>query len=262
MPPLILKEYKKILREIQGLTSKVPTEYYMAAFYEALGDTEVSESINTENADTWINSADLYEAMSKNDKFREWFLRNHYQKVGYNPTTKAWEMMYYRTKAWTDVIPSDIKHYKTTVLKDAATGEPTIIRGVPAGRYYNQRIKKEWRTGYDASTGNINLKVGVEIDNKGNFLPRADATDKKYINPEYAALDKNSAQFKLLDAIKKELMGDDGSAFQNDPEIQKAIADARAAAGGNVGAAMAAAGGTSAPEAPAQTAGGTPVTDW
>ena len=27
-------------------------------------------------------------------------------------------------------------------------------------------------------------------------------------------------------------MGDDGSTFQNDPEIQKAIADARAAAGG------------------------------
>ena len=35
-----------------------------------------------------------------------------------------------------------------------------------------------------------------------------------------------------VDAIEKELMGDDGSAFQNDPEIQKAIADARAAAGG------------------------------
>ena len=35
-----------------------------------------------------------------------------------------------------------------------------------------------------------------------------------------------------IDAIEKELMGDDGSAFQNDPEIQKAIADAKAAAGG------------------------------
>jgi hypothetical protein len=35
-----------------------------------------------------------------------------------------------------------------------------------------------------------------------------------------------------IDAIEKELMGDDGSAFQNDPEIQKAIADARQAAGG------------------------------
>ena len=35
-----------------------------------------------------------------------------------------------------------------------------------------------------------------------------------------------------VDAIEKELMGDDGSAFQNDPEIQKAIAAARAAAGG------------------------------
>jgi len=206
MPPLVLKEYKKILREIQGLTSKVPTEYYMAAFYEALGDTEVSEMMTTENADTWINSADLYDAMSKNDKFREWFLRNHYQKVGYNPTSKSWEMMYYRTKAWTDVIPSDTKHYKTTVLKDAATGEPIVIRGVPAGRYYNQKIKKEWRTGYDPTTDKINLKVGVEIDNKGNFLPRADATDKKYINPEYEALDKNSAEFKLLDAIKKEYL--------------------------------------------------------
>ena len=35
-----------------------------------------------------------------------------------------------------------------------------------------------------------------------------------------------------IDAIEKELMGSDGSAFQDDPEIQKAIADAKAAAGG------------------------------
>jgi hypothetical protein len=35
-----------------------------------------------------------------------------------------------------------------------------------------------------------------------------------------------------IDAIKKELMGSDGSAFQDDPEIQKAIADAEQAAGG------------------------------
>jgi hypothetical protein len=35
-----------------------------------------------------------------------------------------------------------------------------------------------------------------------------------------------------IDAIEKELMQSDGSAFQDDPEIQKAIADARAAAGG------------------------------
>jgi hypothetical protein len=41
-----------------------------------------------------------------------------------------------------------------------------------------------------------------------------------------------------IDAIEKELMGSDGSAFQDDPEIQKAIADAKAAvAGGNVSAA-------------------------
>lgn len=206
MPPAVLKEYKRILKDIQGLTSKVPTEYYMAAIYEALGDTEVATMINTKNADTWINSASAFDAMSKNDKFREWFLRNHYQRVGYNPTTRSWEMMYYRTKAWTDVIPSDKKHYKTTVLKDSVTGDPIVIIGVPAGRYYNQKVKKEWRTGYDPKTGNIDLKVGVEIDNKGNFLPRADAADKKYINPEYEALDKNSAQFKLLDEIKKEYL--------------------------------------------------------
>jgi hypothetical protein len=36
-----------------------------------------------------------------------------------------------------------------------------------------------------------------------------------------------------IDAIEKELMGSDGSAFQDDPEIQKAIADAKAAAAGS-----------------------------
>ena len=204
MPTAVFNEYKKILKEIQGLTDKVPTEYYMAAFYEALGDTEVSEVLTTENADDWINSQDLYSALESNERFREWFLRNHFERRSYNRKTKKMEMRYFRTKAWTNVVPSNNKHYKTTVLTDPITQEPVIIKGVPAGRYYNQRLKKQWRTGYNEKTGKIELKVGEQIDNKGNFLPRTDAADKKYINPEYEAMDKNSAEYRLLEAIKEE----------------------------------------------------------
>jgi hypothetical protein len=206
MPAAVFNEYKKILKEIQGLTDKIPTEYYMAAFYEALGDTEVSEVLTMENADEWINSQDLYSALQSNDRFREWFLRNHFEKKGYNPKTKRFELRYYRTKAWTNVVPSNSAHYKTTVLNDPITGDPIVIKGVPAGRYYNQKLKKQWRTGYNAKTGKIELKVGEEIDNKGNFLPRTDAADKKYLNPEYFSMDKNSAEFKLLEAVKEEYL--------------------------------------------------------
>ena len=57
---------------------------------------------------------------------------------------------------------------------------------------------------------------------QGGTTPTPGATD----------VDDIKALTTEIDAIEKELMGDDGSAFQNDPEIQKAIADAKAAAGG------------------------------
>jgi len=57
---------------------------------------------------------------------------------------------------------------------------------------------------------------------QGGTTPTPGATD----------VDDIKALTTEIDAIKKELMGDDGSAFQDDPEIQKAIADAEQAAGG------------------------------
>jgi len=57
---------------------------------------------------------------------------------------------------------------------------------------------------------------------QGGTTPTPGATD----------VDDIKALTTEIDAIEKELMGDDGSAFQNDPEIQKAIADAKQAAGG------------------------------
>ena len=50
--------------------------------------------------------------------------------------------------------------------------------------------------------------------------------------PGATDVDDIKALTSEIDAIEKELMGSDGSAFQDDPEIQKAIADAKAAAGG------------------------------
>ena len=57
---------------------------------------------------------------------------------------------------------------------------------------------------------------------QGGTTPTPGATD----------VDDIKALTTEIDAIEKELMGSDGSAFQDDPEIQKAIADAKAAAGG------------------------------
>ena len=57
---------------------------------------------------------------------------------------------------------------------------------------------------------------------QGGTTPTPGATD----------VDDIKALTTEIDAIEKELMGDDGSAFQDDPEIQKAIADAKQAAGG------------------------------
>ena len=70
-------------------------------------------------------------------------------------------------------------------------------------------------------------------DNPGETPPVVPAAQTGTPTPAPAAPGEDIKTLTTeVDAIEKELMGDDGSAFQNDPEIQKAIADARAAAGG------------------------------
>ena len=75
------------------------------------------------------------------------------------------------------------------------------------------------------------VQTGTPVPGKTPTTPTTPAAPTAPTTPAAAGEDIKTLTAEI-DAIEKELMGSDGSAFQDDPEIQKAIADARAAAGG------------------------------
>ena len=194
-------------RQLAELTDTFATDYYVEAFNTALGDSDVAP-ITLDTADEWINSDSVIAAKTGNSRFAEWFDRNHYMKVGYNPNTEKFELMYFRTKAWSVSRPSNDKYIKKTQITDPSTGETIEIPGVPVAKYSYTRIKNEYRTGYNPATGKVELEVGVHIDNRGNFLPKElplTHPNAKYMNEKYYELKrKGGPEFQLLEAIKKQ----------------------------------------------------------
>jgi len=197
----LLARQRQLFRDLSELRDILPTQYYLQAFNDALAGQEI-EGITLDNADEWINSPNRLEASANSARFAEWFERNHYSRK-----TRDGDIKYYRIKVWSVDTPTKSEYYKSTELEDPITKEPLIIPGIPTSKYSYSRVKAEYRTGYDKTTGKVNLRVGVEVDNKGNFLPRANATDRKYINEEYERLEKeNGARFKFIEAYSKALL--------------------------------------------------------
>jgi hypothetical protein len=196
-----------LFKKLSDLTDNTATDYYVSSFNTALGDTEV-EPITMETADEWINSEASLRARADNPRFAEWFDRNHYQKDVFNPELGFYESRFFRTKAWTVSKPSNPKYFKRTEITDPITGEKIMIDGVPIAKYSYTKIKDKYKTGYNPTTGKVELKVGEQIDNRGNFLPKEQpigSTYGKYMNERYYEMKKaNSPEFQLLEAIKKQ----------------------------------------------------------
>lgn len=196
-----------LFKKLSDLTDNVATDYYVSSFNTALGDMEV-DPITLETSDEYINSETILKARADNPRFAEWFDRNHYEKDVFNPELGFYESRFFRTKAWTVSKPANPKYFKRTEITDPVTGEKITIDGVPIAKYSYTKIKDKYKTGYNPTTGKVELKVGEHIDNRGNFLPKEQAigsTYGKYMNEKYYDMKKaNSPEFQLLEAIKKQ----------------------------------------------------------
>ena len=212
LSPQEMTNLRNLYRRLSELTDLIPTDYYFEAFNTAVNGVDIEE-INFENADEWINSNNVVLAKAESERFAEWFDRNHYQKMVYNPEINKYEKKYFRIKVWSVSRPTDPRYYKKTELINPATKEKIEVSGVPVSRYTISKIKDKYRTGYNPQTKKVELKVGVHIDNKGQFLPREynpslenSAYDKKYMNEKYYKLNTNSSTYKLLQKVKEEFL--------------------------------------------------------
>lgn len=211
-------------QDLKELQSKIPTEYYMQIMDEwfskmnkpLIDKFDIGEFINTEEFNTILES---------NEEFKKWFEANHIKRTKWVAPKEGQQYGKYeehreRLYNWNYIIPNNQKYYESFKLSDG-----TIIEGKPTRQYYYRTVKKKYHTGYNPSTGKVELKVGVHITNKHtnerpDFLPRTmaeGAKDAIYINQDYARLQKeNPHVFNILKVYTEALLkGQEGLSHIN-----------------------------------------------
>lgn len=178
-----LNELFRILGEMQA---KLPTEYYVSMFNDISGKYGVtinqSGFING-TTDDILDSPELNQLLENKD-FADWFYINHYQTNVFDPTTFSYVEKWRRTSQWTITKPLDEKYYEIK----------------PGLKYSKRKVKDEYKTGYNPETKQVDLIVGVHVDNKGRFLPDPKKEGSKvYRNQKYFDLieGKDSESIRL-----------------------------------------------------------------
>ena len=212
LTPELLQKQRGLIQELGLIKSVLPTEYYVKIFNENLSSEVDVEELTLDNANEWINSDKLITALAEDNDFADWFTKNHYKREYINKKGEL-KTKWYRLKSWSTDLPVNEDHIEKTELVDPITKKPFTVFGTPVGKYSSSRVKNEYRTGYNPSTGKVELKVGVHIDNRGNFLPRVydgtstGAKDKAFINEEYERLEKeNGSRFQFIKAYSDNLL--------------------------------------------------------
>lgn len=220
-------ELRGLLKDLEELQSNMPTEYYLGQLnniIENIDSDQVKEQLkftfgpdklDADGANNLLNvgPADRYRNMlvklMENDDFREWFESNHIKKTrrvfDQDSGTSYEEVYYQRIYTWNVIRPNDPQYYEQHQVLDE-NGKPTgeSIKGLPSRRFYKREVKDEYRTGYDKTTKQVKLIVGVHVDNKNRWLPRESAPNNPYRNEDYYKLKASNPQlFELLDAMKR-----------------------------------------------------------
>jgi hypothetical protein len=211
LTPIELATLRSKFNELAELSTKQATEYYIEAFNYAIRNLDLPE-ITVDNADEWINSDNLTQAMAASKDFTQWYTRNHYDKMVYDPVFGKKMAKNYRLNVWTISKPTSEASYQKTTLVDPITKEQITLDGIPSGKYTKSKIKDSFMT--IPRGENWDKYIGTIIDNRGNFLPRDykpgdanSAFDNKYVNEKYAEMEKsNSAEFLLLKAVTESML--------------------------------------------------------
>jgi LysM repeat protein len=202
---------QSIYAELSSLTQKVATEYYIDSLNEHLQRLNVA-TVTADQVDDFINSDEIKNLLASDGKFVDWFKNNHVSRKVKNKKTKKMELRYERSMANSISVPKNDKYYQTTTLFNEITGQNETFMGLPNARHSTYKVKDKYRTGYNPATGEVELQVGVHIDNKGQYLPRMfdpkdknSAVDDKYINRDYMRLKEqpNNPIFQLLELMKE-----------------------------------------------------------
>ncbi len=197
----------EISAELEEMSQSLPTEYYLQTINNILSLAPAllvnkyleGKDVTVDNADS-VLTEDFYNlVISKVPEIKQWFDENHIMteakdKAGV-PYTKI-----ERVKAWSISRPKDARYYETFTFTNTK-GEDETILGVPSIQYYTRVVKDKYIN--KQVTMLEALKQGdptlATMDNKGNYLPRLDAPDRRFVNEQFFDIKKNDKP--LYDAI-------------------------------------------------------------
>ena len=234
---------KAILKQLMDLQERVPTQDYIDVlnmFFnanESLKDYLESEGLPSEGVNMSdyklifnetilakmlaYNPSIIYKDSKGDDiiiTFSEWLDQNHFKREYVGKEGKV-NVKYTPSRVWSKVAPKDPSYYETTTLYDPITNdEIRTITGVPSLEYWTKIVKDEF---VDDDGNVVKLKTkaltildcireGIPIENAtidmhGDWLPRMDVADSKFINQQFFDMRRNSPdKYNLLIALLKQ----------------------------------------------------------
>lgn len=174
------KEIQKVFEKIKELQSRIPTDYYIDIFNTISQKYNVSIQASDFMGDkkNILQSPEIVKLL-KNEDFKQWFEKNHIEVDVWDNELKQIVSEYRRLPQWNRIVPNNPAYYER----------------VPARKYSIRQVKPEYRTGYNPTTKQVELKEWEQVDNKGNFLPK----EGKFKSNDYEALkNSNNEQQKAL----------------------------------------------------------------
>ena len=234
---------KTVLRKLMDLQERVPTQDYidmlnmfvqandsLRAYLESEGIPP--EGLSISDYKVFFNETIMSKVLSidpaityKNSKgddviitFSEWLEKNHFKREYPGKGGKI-QVKYTPSRVWSKIAPKDPSYYKTTMLYDPITGqEIREIQGVPSLEYWTKVVQDEF---VDDDGNIVKLKtkaltildcirqgIGIEnatIDMHGDWLPRMDVQDSKFINMQFFDMKRNSPdKYNLLLGLLKQ----------------------------------------------------------
>jgi len=202
-------ELNSIYAELGALSDKVATEYYVETFNDFLNQMN-EEAQDADQLNDFLNTDKLKSLLADNDTFADWFFNNHVIGRQYVKGKRGKQNIYRKSIVNVISLPSSEEYYQTTELIDPLTKQSFTVKinDIPVvgnARHSEYRIKAEYMTGYNPSTGQVELVIGEHINNKDQFLPR-DVEGSKYINKEFLKIQNSptSPRAQLIAALKEQ----------------------------------------------------------
>jgi hypothetical protein len=186
--------------DLAELQQSLPTDYYLDIInnYMSLVDMDKMmekfkfKSITKTNANEILNEEFLNFLEEENTEFADWFKENHIMKKAVDKEGNEY-IKVERVKAWSVTRPRTAEYLETHEFTNS-DGILETIPSVPNMNYYDRIVKDDYIT--TPVTMLEALEKGdptlANMDNKGNWLPKLDTEDKRFVNEKYFDVAKNN----------------------------------------------------------------------